>query len=54
MSNYRGITVGPVVAKLFATILDHRIAAWAEAEGIKAKGQAGFRKTSAQQIILLC
>ena len=25
-------------------ILDHRIAVWAEDEGIKAKGQAGFRK----------
>ena len=24
--------------------LDHRIADWAEDEGIKAKGQAGFRK----------
>ncbi len=44
MSNYRGITVGSVIAKLFAMILDHRIAFWAEDEGIKAKGQAGFRK----------
>ena len=33
-----------MIAKLFAMILDHRIAVWAEAEGIKAKGQAGFRK----------
>ena len=24
-------------------ILDHKIAVWAEDEGIKAKGQAGFR-----------
>ena len=44
MSNYRGITVESVIAKLFAMILDHRIAVWAEGEGIKAKGQAGFRK----------
>ena len=44
MSNYRGITVGSVIAKLFAMILDHRIAVWAEDEGIKAQGQAGFRK----------
>ena len=47
MSNYRGITVGSVTAKLFAMTLDHRIyiAVWAEVEGIdiKAKGQAGFR-----------
>jgi len=33
-----------VIAKLSAMILDHRIAVWAEDEGIKAKGQAGFRK----------
>ena len=44
MSNYRGITVGSVIAKLFAMILDHRIAVWAEGESIKAKGQAGSRK----------
>lgn len=44
VSNYRGITVGSVIAKLFAMILDHRMAVWAEDEGIKAKGQAGFRK----------
>ena len=44
MSNYRGITVGSLIAKLFAMILDHRIAFWAEDEGIKPKGQAGFRK----------
>ena len=56
MSNYRGITVGSVIAKLFAMILDHRIAVWAEDEGIKAKGQAGFRKvkTLAQQTTSLC
>jgi len=44
MSNYRGLTVGSVIAKLFAMILDHRIAVWAKDEGIKAKGKAGFRK----------
>ena len=44
MSNYRGITVESVIAKLCAMIFDHRIAVWAEAEGIKAKGQAGFIK----------
>ena len=44
MSNYRGITEGSVIVELFAMMLDHRIAAWAEDEGIKAKGQEGFRK----------
>ena len=32
------------IAKLFAMIVDHRIAVWAEGEGIKVKGQAGFIK----------
>ena len=44
MSNYRGITVGSVIAKLFAMILEQRIASWAEDHAVKAKGQAGFRK----------
>ena len=44
MSNYRGITVGPVFAKLFAMIIERRLASWAEKHGVKARGQAGFRK----------
>ena len=43
MRNYRGITEGSVIAKLFAMMLDHTIAVWAEEEGVKAKSQAGFR-----------
>ena len=42
--NRRHGDIGSVIAKLFAMILEHRIAVWAEGEGIKAKGQAGFRK----------
>ena len=46
MGNYSGITAGSVVAKLFAMILEQRIASWAahEEHAVKAKGQAGFRK----------
>ena len=44
MSNYRGITVNSVVSKLFAMILEQRIAKWADEHGVKARGQAGFRK----------
>jgi hypothetical protein len=29
-NNYRGITVGPILAKLFAMILDKRLSEWAE------------------------
>jgi hypothetical protein len=42
--NYRGITVGLVLAKLFAMILDKRLSEWVEQHGLCAKGQAGFCK----------
>ena len=37
-SNYRGITVTPVLAKLFAVILEARLSKWAESTGIIANG----------------
>jgi len=42
--NYRGITVGPILAKLFIMILDKRLSEWAKQHGLRAKGQARFRK----------
>jgi hypothetical protein len=42
--NYRGITVGPILAKMFAMILDKRLSEWAEQHGLRAKGQVGFHK----------
>jgi hypothetical protein len=42
--NYREITVGPVLAKVFAMILKSHINQWAETNDLRAKGQAGFRK----------
>jgi len=42
--NYNGISVGPILAKLFAMILDKRLSEWAKQHGLHAKGQAGFRK----------
>jgi hypothetical protein len=39
-----GITVGPILAKLFSMILDKRLSEWAEQHGLRAKGQAAFRK----------
>jgi len=42
--NYRGITVGPILEKLFATILDKSLCEWVEQHGLCAKGQVGFRK----------
>jgi len=42
--NYKGITVGPILAKLFIMILDKRLNKWAEQHGLCAKGQVRFRK----------
>jgi len=42
--NYRGIMVGLILAKLFTMILDKRLSKWAEQHGLRAKGQARFRK----------
>jgi hypothetical protein len=41
--NYRGITVGPILAKLFTIILDKRLSEWAKQHGLHAKGEAEFR-----------
>eukprot|EP00887_Chlorella_sp_A99_P006887 scaffold2.g6887.t1 len=42
-NNYRGITVGHVLGKLYALVINTRLAAWLEASGKRASGQAGFR-----------
>jgi len=42
--NYRGITVGPILAKLFIMILDKRLSEWAEQHGLRANSQAEFCK----------
>lgn len=42
-SNYRTIMINPLFGKLFGSMVEHRISYWAEKEGKRAKGQAGFR-----------
>ncbi len=42
--NYGGITIGPILAKLFVMILNKRLNEWAEQHRFRAKGQARFRK----------
>ena len=42
--SYRGITVVPILAKLYAMVLEARASAWAEHRKSRAKGQAGFKK----------
>ena len=43
-NNYRGITLLPVIAKLFSAVLEKRIQTWATEEGIIPIYQFGFRK----------
>jgi hypothetical protein len=43
--NYMGIMVGPILAKLFAMILDKRLNEWVEQHGLRAK--LGFAKITA-------
>ena len=43
-NNYRGITVGHVLGKLYALVVNARLTAWLEARGKRAKGQTGFRQ----------
>ena len=43
-SNYRGIAVGTVLSKLFAKLINSRLTNWAETNGMRAVGQAGFRE----------
>jgi hypothetical protein len=33
--NYMGTTIGPILAKLFAMILDKRLSKWAEQHGLR-------------------
>jgi hypothetical protein len=43
-NNYRGITGGPILTKLFAMIFDKRLNEWAEQHGLRAKGQTRFHE----------
>ena len=43
-NSYRGITVGHVLGKLYALMLNDRLTTWAEGSGVRARGQAGFRQ----------
>ena len=44
MDDYRGITVGSALSKMYSMVLLHRLDDWAEKNGLRACGQAGFRK----------
>ena len=43
LDDHRGIAVGSALAKLYSIILLKRLDKWAEGNGMRAKGQAGFR-----------
>lgn len=55
LNNYRGITITSALYKLFATMLEHRLSKWAERKGLRARGQAGFRRgrSAADHVLVL-
>jgi hypothetical protein len=42
-SNYWTITIEPTLGKLYAVVVERRLTPWAEEQGLRARGQAGFR-----------
>eukprot|EP00250_Pteridium_aquilinum_P030788 c42137_g1_i1 orf=103-321(+) len=42
-TNYRTIMVGSCMPKLFGSIIEQDVSKWAEGNGKRAIGQAGFR-----------
>jgi len=44
LDNYRGISVGSVLGKMYSMVLESRLDGFCEAHGHRAAGQAGFRK----------
>ena len=42
-NNYRGVTVGTALSKLYAMILNKRLMEWTEKHKLRANAQAGFR-----------
>jgi len=43
-NTYRGIAVGSVLAKPYASLIQRRLDPWPETHGLRARGQAGFRR----------
>ena len=54
-SDLRGIAVGAMLAKLYAAALENRVSDHAEAVGVHAEGQFGFRRgrSTAQAVLVL-
>ena len=36
--------ISHTLAKLYASVIEHELSNWVEREGVRAKGQAGFRR----------
>ena len=44
VGNYRGISLLPVLSKVFTKILNNRLVKWAESHNLQKEEQAGYRK----------
>ena len=51
LRNYRTIMIGPIMAKLFGSILEKQMSTWAENNAKRAKGQQSFEQNTTQLII---
>ncbi|MCO5608774.1 hypothetical protein L7F22_062990 [Adiantum nelumboides] len=45
VGTYRTIMIGPTLAKLYGAVLEEALSTLAETEGLRAPGQAGFRRS---------
>ena len=50
VGNYRGISLLPVLSKVFTKILNNRLVKWAENHNLQKEEQAGYRKNTLQLI----
>ena len=53
-SNYRGISLQPVISKIYINILNKRLTQWSDENEIIGEEQAGFRKSYSTIDNLFC
>ena len=52
--NYRGISLQPVISKIYTTILNKRLSDWSNENNIIGEEQAGYRKSYSTSDNLFC
>ena len=52
--NYKGISLQPVISKIYTAILTNRLSNWSNAYNVIGEGQAGFRSSYSTINNLFC